>query len=110
MNLARKMLLPVAAAAAVLAGTPAALAATSPGSMPAAAAPAATHLTAAYSPGATAIRWHDWGPYPTLKACNSEGDHLYLIYSILLWKCPALSGGEYIYYELFVVFGHGPGG
>jgi non-ribosomal peptide synthetase component E (peptide arylation enzyme) len=118
MKLARKVILPAVAAGAILAGAPAVFAATTAGgTVVAAEAPhAAAHLTAADRAAATAspmvpsaFKWLYWGTYPTLHACNAEGDHLVLAYSIEFFKCPAYSAGYYIDYELWVVLGMPPG-
>jgi hypothetical protein len=93
MKLARKLVIAAAVAAPLLAGASPAMAAT--------ARPA--------GPAAAGIRWFYWDSYPTQKACNTEGDHLFLAENILTWKCVEASGGEFLVWQLYVVLGHPPG-
>lgn len=97
MKLARKTVVTVATALAFLTGTSGAL--------------ATTALAATMSaPAATAsIKWLYWDSYPTLHACNAEGDHLYLAGNILTWKCVKYTEGDYFVWKLYVVLGHPPG-
>jgi hypothetical protein len=83
---------------------------------PAAAGSAASHpvitiATTAYAMPdiPDSVHWVYWGPYPTLNACNVEGDRLFLAEEIDTWKCVEASGGEYIYYQLWILPGHPPG-
>jgi hypothetical protein len=109
MNLTRKFTIPAIAAVAALAGGSAAVA------VPAVAMAAvvhtapAVHVTMAHSPITPAIRWFFWDNYPTLHACNVEGDHLFQENSIRTFKCVEASGGEFLEWQLFVVLGRGPG-
>jgi hypothetical protein len=74
-------------------------------------ATAATAVTTAYTTPniPDSVHWVYWGPYPTLHACNVEGDHLVLAEEINSFKCIQASGGEYIYYQLWILPGHPPG-
>jgi hypothetical protein len=96
MKLMRNVVIPAIAAVAFLAA-PAALTA-----MPAAqAAPVAA--TAHYSPDTQiSIHWVHYGNYPTLHACNVEGDYLVFLYNVSVFRCIQASGGEYIYYQLWL--------
>jgi hypothetical protein len=96
MKLVRSIIIPAIAAVSFLAA-PAALTATSA----AQAAPVAA--TAHYSPDTQiSIHWVYYGPYPTLHACNVEGDYLYFHYNVSVFRCIPASGGEYIYYQLWL--------
>jgi hypothetical protein len=104
MKIERILLTAIMASTALLAGTSTALAATSSTT-----ATTASAVTSA-SPSATAaLKYLYWSSYPTLKACNSEGDHLFLEENILYWKCPEYNEGDYFIYKLYVVLGHPPG-
>jgi hypothetical protein len=110
MNMVRRLIIPVFAAAAVLAGVSAM---TAPAiAMAAVAHPAsATHLTAAsvQNEPASSLPWRYWSSYGTLYACNSEGYHLWAIHSIMTWECVGMNGGEYVYYDLYIIEGQPPG-
>jgi hypothetical protein len=94
MKLVRSIIIPAIAAVSFLAA-PAALTATSA----AQAAPVAA--TAHYSPDTQmSFHWYYYGPFPTLHACNVEGRNFNPYY-----KCIAASGGEYIYYQLWIGVG-----
>jgi hypothetical protein len=95
MNLGRKLIIAIVAAAAFLAGTSFVL--------------PATTAHAASASDSVAIKWLYWSSYPTAQACNAEGDHLYLEENIETWKCPEYTEGDYFVWELWVVLGHGPG-
>jgi hypothetical protein len=96
MKLMRNMIIPAIATVAFLAA-PAALTATSA----AQAAPVAA--TAHYSPNTPiSIQWKHYGNYPTLHACNVEGDYLEFHYNVFVFRCIPASGGEYIYYQLWL--------
>jgi hypothetical protein len=97
MKLARKAIITITTTLALLAGASAAAATT---------ASAATTAAASLTPN---ITWNYWSSYPTLHACNAEGDHLFLDENILTWKCPKYNKGDYFVWELFVVLGHPPG-
>jgi hypothetical protein len=70
-----------------------------------------TAVTTAYTTPniADSVNWVYWGPYPTLHACNVEGDHLVLAEEINTFRCIPASGGEFIYYQLWILPGHPPG-
>jgi hypothetical protein len=111
MNLARKFIVPVFAAVAVLAGTSAAVAPTA--AMAAVAQPvSAVHAAAASArsaPEAPALNWLYWATYNTVHACNVEGDHLIFVYAIQTFECRQYTAGSYFVYKLFVLLGHPPG-
>jgi hypothetical protein len=95
MKLMRNIIIPAIAAVSFLAA-PAALTATS-----AAAQAAPVAATAHYSPDTQmSFHWYYYGPFPTLHACNVEGRNFNPYY-----KCIAASGGEYIYYQLWIGVG-----
>jgi hypothetical protein len=108
MNLAKRLSIPAIAAVTVLAGTgtQAAVAATSSGTVTASVADsrAAAHLTEASSPDVPApFKWLPDGQYPTLHACKAEGDHIiFYVNPNYIFKCIEYSGGEYLYWELFI--------
>jgi hypothetical protein len=116
MKIGRILLTAIMASTALLAGTSTALAATSSTAATTRAIAANTTRTATASavtsanPSASApFKYLYWSSYPTLKACNSEGDHLFLEENILYWKCPEYNEGDYFIYKLYVVLGHPPG-
>ena len=93
MKLMKNGIIPAIATVAFLAA-PATLTATSA----AQAAPVAA--TAHYSPNTqVSSHWYYYGPFPTLRACNTRGA------SIGDWRCIPASGGEYIYYQLWIEVG-----
>lgn len=112
MKFARKFSIPVFAAATILAGVSAL-------AVPAAANAAVAHPSSAASVSAASARsavdapaatsWYYWSSYGTNHACNVEGDHLVIVHSILTFKCVGMNGGEYVYYDLWVLPGMPPG-
>jgi hypothetical protein len=111
--LIRKAIIAAVVGAASLMAAPAAMAAAPSRTI---SAPAAAHLTAASNPVTAgplvtaAEKWLLWGSYSTLKACNSEGTHLVLIYSIVDYNCVHTTVGDYFVWNLWVLPGHAPGG
>jgi hypothetical protein len=87
----------VLAAAAWMAGPTSAMAAVT--------SPAST----AQASQASGIHWLNWGRYGTLHSCNVEGDHLVLSHDVLDFKCVEMNGGDYFYYELWIIPGMPPG-
>jgi hypothetical protein len=116
MKIVRILLTAIMAGTALLAGASTALAATSSaaGTANVITANAARTVTAsatesANPSAAAALKYLYWSSYPTLKACNSEGAHLFLEENILYYKCPEYNEGDYFVYKLYVVLGHPPG-
>jgi hypothetical protein len=114
MKIVRILLTAIMAGTALLAGTSTALAATSSaaGTANVIAANAAGTVTAGATASAApsaSLKYLYWSSYPTLKACNSEGAHLFLEENILYYKCPEYNEGDYFVYKLYVVLGHPPG-
>ena len=108
--LIRKAIIAAIVGGAALMAAPAAMEAAS---SPAIAAPAAAHLTVASNPAIAsplAEKWLDWGSYSTHAACNSEGTHLVLIYSVSDYNCVHTTVGDYFVWVLWVLPGHAPGG
>jgi hypothetical protein len=63
---------------------------------------ASVSATAHHSPKSSRIHWVYYGSYPTLHACNVEGDYLEFYYNVTDFRCIPASGGEYIYYQLWL--------
>jgi hypothetical protein len=91
MKLTRKLIVPVIAAAGLLAGTPAAFAAASP---------AAGTARAVAVPDV--FKWLYYGPFPTLHACQVQGDKEVNLNGSYTFKCIEYSEGEYLIWKLFI--------
>ena len=93
MNFVRKLVIPVLAAGAILAGAPAAMAATSSSAAPANAS------------------WYTYSTYPTRIACNAEGFYLeFNRHSILNYRCLEMElDGYTTVWELQYQLGQAPG-
>jgi hypothetical protein len=120
MNLTRKIIVPVITAAAVLAGTSAALAARSATAVTAVAETPAHVAAAAPASPASAVRavttvssaWYYYSNYPTYRACNSEGFYLEIeLYAIYTYKCVEVEGyqGDFFVWDLYYQLGHPAG-